>query len=98
MRRTLTKFSRPSAMLAGCLALTAIAAPARATTLTFDCKLAGPATNLGGFGAIGSGSGSFTVTTGSNGDLITAMTGEIGGNAVTLLPPGTNGSDYLLFP
>jgi hypothetical protein len=92
------KFSRPASLLAGCLALTAIAVPAHAATLTFDWTLAGPATSLGGFGTAGSGSGTFTVTTGANGDLITAITGEIGGNAVTLLPPGTNGSDDLLFP
>jgi hypothetical protein len=92
------KFFRPSALLAGCLALTAIAVPAQATTVVFDWTLAGPATTLGGFGTAGSGSGTFTVTTGANGDLITAITGNIGGNAVTLLAPGTNGSDDLLFP
>ena len=66
--------------------------------MTFDWTLAGPSTSLGGFGAPGSGSGTFTVTTGANGDLITGMTGEIGGNSVTLLPLGTSGSDDLLFP
>jgi len=60
--------------------------------------LAGPATSFGGFGTPGSGSGTFTITTGFNGDIITAMTGQIGGNAVTLLAPGTGGSDNLLFP
>jgi PEP-CTERM motif len=97
-KETVSKLSRSSALLAGCLALTAIAAPARAATITFDWALAGPATSLGGFGTPGSGSGTFTATTGANGDLITAITGEIGGNTVTLLPQGTNGSDNLLFP
>jgi hypothetical protein len=97
-KETVSKLFRSSALLVGCLALTAIAVPARAATVTFDWTLAGPATSLGGFGTPGSGSGSFTVTTGSNGDIITAMTGEIGGNAVTLLAPGTGGSDDLLFP
>src|SRR6185437_15548180 len=60
--------------------------------------LTGPAVSLGGFGLPGSGSGTFTVTTGQKGDLITAMTGEIGGNAVFLLPLGTSESDNLLFP
>ena len=87
-----------SALLGGTLAITAIAAPAHAASLIFDWTLAGPATSLGGFGAAGSGTGTFTVTTGANGDLITAMTGEIGGNAVTLLAAGTNGSDNLLYP
>jgi hypothetical protein len=97
-KKTIPNFFRSSALLAGCLTLTAFAAPARAATVTFDWTLAGPATSLGGFGAPGSGSGTFTVTTGANGDLITGMTGEIGGNSVTLLPLGTSGSDDLLFP
>ena len=97
-KEMVAKFFRSSALLAGCLALTAIAVPARADTLTFDWTLAGPATSLGGFGTPGSGSGTFTVTTGAKGDIITAMTGELGGNAVTLLPSGTGGSDNLLFP
>jgi hypothetical protein len=97
-KETASKFFRSSALLAGCLAITAIAGPACANTLTFDWTLAGPATSLGGFGTPGSGSGTFTVTTGAKGDIITAMTGEIGGDAVTLLPTGTGGSDNLLFP
>jgi PEP-CTERM motif len=97
-KETVSKFFRSSALLAGCLAITAIAVPARANTLTFDWTLAGPATSLGGFGTPGSGSGTFTVTTGAKGDIITAMTGEIGGDAVTLLQSGTGGSDNLLFP
>jgi hypothetical protein len=97
-KEMVSKFFRSSALLAGCLALTAIAVPARADTLTFDWTLAGPATSLGGFGTPGSGSGTFTVTTGAKGDNITAMTGELGGNAVTLLPSRTGGGDNLLFP
>jgi hypothetical protein len=97
-KEMVSKFFRSSALLAGCLALTAIAVPARADTLTFDWTLAGPATSLGGFGTPGSGSGTFTVTTGAKGDIITAMTGELGGNAVTLLPSRTGGGDNLLFP
>ena len=97
-KKTKPNFFRISALLAGCLTFTAFAVPARAATVTFDWTLAGPATSLGGFGAPGSGSGTFTVTTGTNGDLITGMTGEIGGNFVTLLPIGTSGSDDLLFP
>jgi hypothetical protein len=97
-RKTVSKPFKSSALFAGCLALTAIAVPAHAATMTFDWTLAGPASSLGGFGTAGSGSGTFTVTTGANGDLITAITGEIGSNAVTLLPLGTNGSDDLLFP
>jgi hypothetical protein len=97
-KKTKPNFFRISALLAGCLTFTAFAVPARAATVTFDWTLAGPATSLGGFGALGSGSGTFAVTTGTNGDLITGMTGEIGGNSVTLLPIGTSGSDDLLFP
>jgi hypothetical protein len=97
-KKTIANSFRSSALLAGCLTLTAFAAPAGAATMTFDWTLAGPATNLGGFGLPGSGSGTFTVTTGAKGDLITEMTGEIGGNAVSLLSPGTSGSDNLLFP
>lgn len=97
-KKTIPNCLRLTALLAGCLTLTAFAAPARAATATFDWILAGPATSLGGFGPTGSGSGTFTVTTSGNGDLITGMTGDIGGNSVTLLPLGTNGSDDLLFP
>ena len=97
-KETVSKFFRSSALLAGCLAITAIAVPARADTLTFDWTLAGAATSLGGFGTPGSGAGTFTVTAGAKGDIITAMTGEIGGNTVALLPSGTDGSDNLLFP
>jgi hypothetical protein len=95
-KKNVSKLFKSSALFAGCLALTAIAVPAHATTMTFDWTLAGPGASLGGFAA--PGSGTFTVTTGANGDLITGITGAIGGNAVTLLPLGTNGSDDLLFP
>jgi hypothetical protein len=84
-----------SALFAGCVAMTA---PASAETLTFDWTLAGTAASNGGFGTNGSGSGTFTVTTGANGDLITGVTGTLGGNAVTLAVVGTSGSDNLLFP
>lgn len=68
-------------------------------TLTFDWTLAGPATTLGGFGTPGSGNGTFAVTTGSMGDTITAMTGTLGGNQLTMLAPGTfGGNDNMLFP
>jgi len=96
--KTTANFFRSSALLAGCLTLAAFTAPAGAATMTFDWTLTGPAVSLGGFGLPGSGSGTFTVTTGQKGDLITAMTGEIGGNAVFLLPLGTSESDNLLFP
>jgi hypothetical protein len=99
MRKQLaSKLFRASALFAGCLALSAIAVPAHAAILTFDWTLAGPATILGGFGPAGSGNGTLTVTTGADGDLITALTGVLGGNAVTLLPTGIDGSDNLLFP
>jgi PEP-CTERM motif len=97
-KEVVSKLFKSTALLAGALAVTAMAVPAYAVTETFDWTLAGPATSLGGFGTPGSGSGTFTVTTGANGDLITAITGELGGNSVSLLPQGTDGSDDLLFP
>jgi PEP-CTERM motif len=97
-KETVSKLIKSTALFVGCLSITAIAVPAQAATVTFDWTLAGPVTSLGGFGTPGSGAGTFTVTTGANADIIAAMTGEIDGNAVTLLPQGTDGSDNLLFP
>jgi hypothetical protein len=94
-KMTKQKMLTLSALFAGCVVM---AAPANAATLTFDWILAGPDASLGGFGTAGSGSGTFTVTTGANGDLITAATGTLGGNAISLAPVGTSGSDDLLFP
>lgn len=97
--RSLHGYLKACAITTICFASFATAA-AHAETLTFDWTLSGPAASLGGFTA--DGSGTVTVTTGSNGDLITAMTGDLGGEAITLLPAGTAGtfgtSDNLLFP
>jgi hypothetical protein len=92
-------FFRSSALLIGCLALSAIAVPARAATMTFDWTLSSTSTaaqgGVGPLGTGGSGMGTITVTEGSGGDTITGITGEIGGDTITAL---VSGGDDLLFP
>jgi hypothetical protein len=95
------KISRAVIGLVAALPLAVAATSASADTLTFDWTLSGPAASLGGFAA--PGSGTLTVTTGSTpsaGDLITAITGNLGSLSITgLLPTGTvNNNDNLLFP
>jgi hypothetical protein len=91
-------FLKGTALLIGSLlVLTATEAPSRASTLTFDWTLTGPSPGSGGIPE--TGSGTLTVTTGTGGDTVTAVTGTIGGNSVTLAPTGTlNGNDNLVFP
>ncbi|WP_213769866.1 PEPxxWA-CTERM sorting domain-containing protein [Bradyrhizobium sp. dw_78] len=97
MRKFTPGFFKTSALAAACF-FSVAATAAHADVLTFDWTLTAPAASLGGF--TDTGSGTITVTTGSTGDIVTAITGEIGGNAITeLLPTGTlNGNDNLLFP
>ena len=86
-------------IISGFLLLFGAAAPAFAATLTFDWTLTGPSPSLGGLPS--PGSGTVTVATGTGGDTITAITGTIGGNAITgLASVGTSftDNDNLLFP
>jgi len=93
------KFVTVSALVIGSiLSVATTVAPASAATLTFDWTLTGPSPSLGG--VPDQGSGTITVTTGTGGDTITAITGTIGGDSITgLAPVGTlNDNDNLLFP
>ena len=79
------------------LALAAMEVPSMASTLTFDWTLTGPSPGSGGIPE--TGSGTLTVTTGTGSDAVTAFTGTVGGNSVTLAATGTlNGNDNLVFP
>jgi hypothetical protein len=80
----------------GILSLAATAMPARASSVTYDWSLTGPAASLGGVPPPGSGTITATVSA-SGGDAVTAITGTIGGNSITGLT-SFDGSDNLLFP
>jgi hypothetical protein len=80
----------------GILSFAAAVAPARASTVTYDWTLSGPAASLGGVPAPGSGTITATVSnTGS--ETLTAITGTIGGSAITGLT-SFFGSDNLVYP
>src|SRR6202035_3518602 len=77
-----SKLSGGAALLIGCLGLAAAAAPARAAVVTFDWSLTSGSTQVqGGFSL--TGSGTLTATTGVNGDLVTAITGQLNGSILT---------------
>ena len=87
---------RSKLLLASAFAASLIASAfsaAQAATLTYDWSLTGPASSLGGF--YGTGSGTLTVTTGTNGDMLTSFLGEVNGKSITALLPG---ADNLIFP
>jgi hypothetical protein len=80
----------------GILSLTAALAPARASTVTYDWSLTGPAASLGGVPL--PGSGTITATASNTGsETLTAITGMIGGSAITGLT-SFFGSDNLVYP
>ena len=80
----------------GILSLMAAVAPARASTVTYDWSLTGPAASLGGVPAPGDGTITATVSN-TGGEMLTAITGTIGGSTITGLT-SFSGSDNLLFP
>jgi hypothetical protein len=92
------KLLKTALVIGALVPLAAIATPVAAATLTFDWTLSGPSPSLGGVPS--PGSGTITVTTGTGSDMITGITGDIGGDPITgLAPLGTlNGNDNLLFP
>jgi hypothetical protein len=90
------KFVKAATLVIGGLAtLATTMAPASAATLTFDWTLTGPSASLGGVPF--PGSGTITATTSAGGDLVTAITGTVGGSTITGLTT-FNGSDNLVFP
>lgn len=87
---------RSKLLLASAFAASLIASAfsaAQAAPLPYDWSLTGPASSLGGF--YGTGSGTLTVTTGTNGDMLTSFLGEVNGKSITALLPG---ADNLIFP
>jgi hypothetical protein len=82
-------------VISGLVPLAATMAPAGAATVTFDWTLSGPSASLGGVPF--PGSGTITATTSSQGDMVTAITGTVGGSAIIGLTM-FDGSDNLLFP
>jgi hypothetical protein len=91
------KFLKIATFVIGCLLpLTATMAPSRATTVTFEWTLSGPAPSLGGVPFPGSGTIAATVSA-SGGDTVTGITGTVNGSMITGLNT-FNGADNLLFP
>jgi hypothetical protein len=101
-----SNFFRAVALLIGCVGLAAAAAPAHADVVTFDWSLTSPSQANGGFTL--TGSGTITATTGVNGDMVTAISGELNGSVGTpvtnlqitgLAPLGSSGMpDNLILP
>ena len=90
---------RNKLLLASALAASLISSaftPAQAATMTYDWSLTGPAASLGGF--TGTGSGTLTVTTGVNGDILTSFLGQVNGNTITALLSPSTAADNLIFP
>ncbi len=73
LQKCVANSSRASAFAASLISSAFSAA--QAATLTYDWSLTGPASSLGGF--YGTGSGTLTVTTGTNGDMLTSFLGEV---------------------
>jgi hypothetical protein len=90
------KFLKAAALAVGVLSFAAMPAPAGAATVTFDWTLTGPAPNLGGVTAPGSGTLTVTVSP-MGGDLVTAISGTIGGHTIAGVISSFFG-DNLLFP
>jgi hypothetical protein len=91
------RWTKLAALAAGCFFMLGGmgADRANASTVTFDWTLTGPAASLGGVPL--PGSGTITATVGTSGDLVTGITGTIGGSAITGLTSFL-GSDNLIFP
>ncbi len=103
MRRIRAGFLKTAAAVSSLTLLTFVVEPAQAATVTYDWTLTGPAASLGGFAF--TGSGTITATTGANGDIITAVTGELtNGSAIDMITglaaAGSTifNNDNLLFP
>jgi hypothetical protein len=88
--------SKTALVAAALLPLMAAVAPANANTLTYDFNLS----CVGTSGCFELGGGSLTVSTSPSGDIVTGITGSVGGEAITgLLAPGSvDGNDNVIFP
>jgi hypothetical protein len=84
-----------AALATSAVLLAAAAAPANATSITYDWTVSGVGTS----GEVAPGAGTITVTPETNGaDPVTAITGQIAGVAITGLGSTSGGADNLLYP
>jgi PEP-CTERM motif len=92
------KFATRVLLVLGLLPFAMAVAPANASTITFDWSFTLTQSGSGNFlNGVDVGSGTLTATTGTNGDVVTAITGSADGSAITGLT-SFEGSDNLLFP
>jgi hypothetical protein len=80
--------SRAALGIVAALSYAAVAAPAGASTVTYDWTLSSTSTPAQG-GFTYTGTGTLTATVGATDDTITSLTGTINGQSVTLAPTGT---------
>jgi hypothetical protein len=93
------KFSKAMLAIAAVVPFAALTATANAATMQYDWTIS--STSTVAQGGSEPGAGTLTVTVGAGGvDTITAITGEIGGSAITSLiaANGFEGNDNLLYP
>src|SRR5215469_10859859 len=80
--------SRAVMAVVAVLSYAAVAAPASASTVTYDWTLSSASTPAQG-GFTYTGTGTLTATVGATSDTITSFTGTVNGQSVTLAPTGT---------